>query len=110
MTPHLRGSLLNDLVRLAGLEPATRCLEGLGLGRPDLAVRMSGVFKEVFVYPLDYVCLLLLNADVVLNHQTAERWTVNQDYSGSDTIGIGCGFGRKTAGGDEDAPVGPGAM
>ena len=65
----------------------------------------SVLFKVVFVNAFDYVRLLILDADIVANHQGAKSSAVDQDDSGGHPVCIRNGLQRESARGDKDAPI-----
>ena len=65
----------------------------------------SVLFEEVFVNAFDHICLLILHADIVANHQPAKSRTVDQDDSSGHPVRVRDGLRRESARGDEDAPI-----
>jgi hypothetical protein len=71
-----------------------------GIQLPD-----SVLVEVVFVNAFDHVCLLILHADIVANHQRAESSAVDQDDSGGHPVRVRNGLRRESARGDKDAPI-----
>ena len=70
----------------------------------------SVLVEEVLVDALDHVRLLVLDADVVADHQPAQGQAVEQDDPGCHPVCAGDGLGGEPAGGDEDPAVGLGPV
>src|SRR6185437_14975384 len=65
----------------------------------------SVLFEEVFINAFDHVCLLILHADIVADHQRAQSRAVDQDDSGGYPVRVRGSLRRESARGDEDAPI-----
>jgi hypothetical protein len=66
--------------------------------------------EEVLVDALDHVRLLLLDADVVADHQSAQGQAVEQDDPGRHPVCVSDGLGREPTGGDEDSAISLGSV
>src|SRR5215510_4444275 len=78
--------------------------------RPAAQACLANVLEEVFVYPLNDIGLLVLDADVVLDHQLCKHAAVDQNHPGGNTLSVCGGFWREAAGRDEDATARLGAL
>jgi len=77
--------------------------------RSTAAAREGSVLvEEVLVDAFDHVRLLVLDANVVADHQPAQSQAVEQDDPGRNPVRVGDGLGREPAGGDEDPAIGLG--
>jgi len=65
----------------------------------------SRLLRRSLVYPLDDIGFLVLDADVVLDHQFCKHAAVDQNHPCGNTLSVCGGICGEAAGRDEDATV-----